>query len=185
MRPACSSLVPFYNKYLFSALQDSQKSILCFGMVARERCQANPIDGLRHPHHHGPLFCTIQHYWNKISKHSLEKYKVPLNAVCHDTYSEMFSYLKTPTAKKPLSELDNQIYYSPLHPQGDALQKILVAGEKSQKARSARKGSTGQGAGAKRERLPSLFEIIKAGTSKLLDKGLPKESLRGLLYEST
>lgn len=142
--------------------QDQQKSILCFGMVAREMCKASQIDGLRHPHHHGPVFCTSQHYWNKISKLSLDKYKVPLNCVCHDTYSQMYSYLRVPTPKKPLHELDNQIYYSPLHPQGEALQKLLKTGGTAAAAIQAKRTSSGGEPKNKRERLPSLFSLVKA-----------------------
>ena len=41
-----------------------------------------------------------------MAKLSLEKYNVPLNGVAHDGYAVMFRYLRQPTRKKPLHELD-------------------------------------------------------------------------------
>lgn len=167
VQPLAFSRKGFYNylQKLYEEAyptQDQQKSILCFGMVAREMCKVSPIDGLRHAHHHAPVFCTAQHYWNKIAKLSLDKYKVPLNCVCHDTYSQMYAYLKVPTLKKPLHELDNQIHYSSLHPQGEALQKLLKTGGAAASAIQGKRAAGGGEPRTKRERLPSLFSLVKA-----------------------
>ena len=59
-----------------------------------------------------------------------EKYKIQLNAVAHDAYATMYNYLRKPTQKKPLFELDATPYHSPRHPEGEVLRELLVQGEK-------------------------------------------------------
>lgn len=61
---------------------------------------------------------------------------VQLNAVAHDGYTSMFAYLRSPTAKKPLPELDPEPYFSEYHPQGEALRKLLRMGAHLLKART-------------------------------------------------
>ena len=71
-------------------------SILVFGVVAQERYKDKP-PGLSDTHKHTPCFTTTPHYWNKVSRISREKFKVPLNAVAHRTYAAMFAYVRSPT----------------------------------------------------------------------------------------
>ena len=133
-------------------------SILSFGVVVKERHAASADGGLREEHHHCPVFCTQQHYWSKVARISLRK-GVPLNAVAHDGYVQMFEYVRKPSARKPLSELDAEPYLSPLHPRDEDLAVLLAAG------RHAAAGPTGrrQGQdGGKRERAPALFEVVRA-----------------------
>jgi len=131
-------------------------SILAFGIVVKERHAAAPGAADRHEHHHAAVFCSVQHYWNKVAKISLEKHQVPLNAVAHSGYTEMYAYLRRPSKKKPLSELDAEPYLSEHHPRDEALQQLLEAGSMSQCANGARNVRC-----EKRERAPSIFELVK------------------------
>ena len=49
------------------------------------------------------------------------------NAVAHDGYCSMYNYLRSPTKKKPLHELDPTPYHSSGHPQGQVLKDLLEA----------------------------------------------------------
>jgi len=129
-------------------------SILSFGMVAKERHTASPQEDRRDEHHHVAVFCSTQHYWNKVAKASLARH-VPLNAVAHDGYVTMFEYLRQPSAKKPLSELDGEPLLSERHPRDAALTALLEAGRKSKKAEG------GKAKAAKRERAPAVFEVVR------------------------
>jgi hypothetical protein len=139
-------------------------SILMFGCVAKERHAR--AWGIQHrdEHHHCPVFCSEQHYWEKVVRISREKFGVYLNAVEHTGYTEMWRYLKEPSQKKPLAELDGDMYISPLHPRGEDLAKLLDAGTRS---RSCRRGDSscladGHRSGrGKRQRVESVFEVIK------------------------
>ena len=143
----------------------STGSILSFGAVAKERHRQSAKDQNRAEHHHIIVFCTQQHYWNKVAKISREKYKLPLNAVAHDGYTQMYEYLKVQTPKKPLSELDAEMELSALHPRGEDLSRILEAGRSSLAGLRARKKRGTQdddgNETAKRQRLPSIFEVVK------------------------
>ena len=77
-------------------------SILLFGLVASEQHRHSSQDGHRHPHKHVATFSSKQHYWSRVAKVSLEKYKIPLSAVVHDSYATMYAYLRRPTAKKTI-----------------------------------------------------------------------------------
>ena len=116
-------------------------SCLLFGAVAKER-HAAAEDEMRDEHHHVACYCSQRHYWNKVAKISHEKYGVKLNAKAHDGYYSMYSYLSRPTVKKPLSELDAELWLSPLHPRGEMLAKLLKQGEVYVKA-NGRKRSAG------------------------------------------
>ena len=139
-------------------------SILMFGCVAKERhAQAW---GLQHrdEHHHCPVFCSEQHYWKKVVRISREKFGVYLNAVEHTGYTEMYRYLKEPSQKKRLAELDGEMYISPLHPRGEELAKLLDAGVRSRACRKGDPSSLADGHRAgrgKRQRVESVFEVIK------------------------
>lgn len=141
-------------------------SILGFGLVVDEQHKESPLDGHRDLHKHGAMFCTQQHYWNKVAKLSLSKYNIPLNAVAHETYATMYAYLRAPTAKKPLAEIDIEPYFSQRHPRGEALADLLRASSKS--GALNRKRLAGMDA-QKRKRL-NLFEEIKANKLRSVDE---------------
>ena len=139
-------------------------SILSFGAVAKERHASSKQEEHRAEHHHIPVFCTQQHYWNRVAKISREKYHVPLSAVAHDGYAEMYEYIKVPTAKKPLAELDAEVFLSPLHPRDGALSQLLEKGRVGRAGLAARRARKAEGEGTdepKRQRLPSIFQTIK------------------------
>ena len=139
-------------------------SVLAFGLVSQERHAASLDAAQRDLHRHAPTSSTEQVYGSKIAKLSLEKYKWPLNAKAHDTYHTMFSYVRDATPKKPVHEIDHSPYWSPLHPQGEKLASFLAASAASQKQHDARLRSPRSrkaGKQGKRERLPSLYQIIK------------------------
>ena len=146
-------------------------SILLFGAVSKEHHAESVHSELRDEHHHTPTYTSKQHYWNLIAKRSLEVYKIKLHAACHDCYSTMYSYIKQSSSKKPLSELDPEVYLSPDHPRGDVLRRLLEAGDRSNKALQSRRkrvGSTNASAGddkgqaAKRVRGSDVYQIVKS-----------------------
>lgn len=140
-------------------------SILMFGCVAKERHAK--AWGIQHrdEHHHVACFCNRQHYWEKVVRISRENFKVCLNAVTHTGYTTMFRYLREPSLKKPLQELDAELYLSPLHPRGEELALILEAGSKSQSCRNRGSSSLADGhrsgRGDKRQRVESVYELVK------------------------
>ena len=105
-------------------------SILRFGLVAQEKHRDSAREEHRAEHKHAATFASTQYYWSKVAKASLSKCMVPLNAVAHDGYATMYAYLRRPTAKKPLQELDAEPYMSPLHPRGHELVTLLEASKK-------------------------------------------------------
>ena len=115
--------------------------ILLFGMVCKERHKDAPRDADRSEHHHAPTHASESYRWKQIRKVSAERFGIQLNAVAHDTYTTMFSYLRCHTVKKPLHELDPTPYFSPGHPQGEALRTLLTQGYKYQQVRSAISGA--------------------------------------------
>ena len=134
-------------------------SILRFGAVVKERHEAAETDECRAEHHHCITSCAKQHYWNKIARISLQKYKIPLNAVEHSSYTQMWRYIREPSGKKPLSELDAEVYLSPLHPRGEELAQFLGVSERCQ-ALNDKKGQ-GAGGGRKKRARPSVFLIAQ------------------------
>ena len=80
---------------------------------------------------------TMRHYWSKVVKES-RKVGVHLHAVEHHTYGSMYKYLRVPTKKKPLHELDPKPFISPEHPEGDALKELLEKAEVAAAAWAAR-----------------------------------------------
>ena len=137
-------------KEVYPDVSSPTGSILAFGLIVKEFHKAFGDE-----HKHGATFCLAQHYWNKVAKHSLDKYGVPLNAVAHDSYLTMYAYLRHPSKCKTLSELDPDPYMSPRHPRGGALQELL--GKSNASLLLQRNKSDN---GRKRQRL-SVFEEIK------------------------
>ena len=148
----------------------STGSILAFGCVAKEWAEAE--------HHHSPTFSLKQYYWNKVAKRSLEFYGVPLSAKAHKGYLTMYSYIRSPTTKKPLAALDAQVWHSPNHPQGQALVQYLSHCKKSADLNNQKASGAGDG---KRKRL-SVFEEIQSSKLRTvvdLHAHAHKESLQG------
>jgi len=135
-------------------------SISQFGLVAAERHKNSPKEADRSDHKHCACFCSSQHYWNKVAKHSLEKYNVPLNAVAHNSYITMYAYLRQPTKKKPLHEIDAEPYLSDFHPRGADLVKLLGASQKGAALTMSRLDGGQHGGDRKRKRL-SIFEEVQ------------------------
>ena len=102
-----------------------------FGSVAKERHAQAWAHAHRDEHHHCPVYCSVQHYWCKVARISRDRFGVQLNAVAHSGYTEMRRYIREPSRKKPLSELDAEVYLSPLHPRGSELTQLLAEGEQS------------------------------------------------------
>ena len=132
-------------------------TILGFALIAEERHAKASMEAHRYKHHHAATFSRRQHYWNKIASLSLKKYRVPLNAVAHDSYATMYAYLRRPTTKKPLEELDAEPFFSPLHPRGQNLVELLRSSQKSMVLNASRHGD----GHSKRPRAPSIYEIVK------------------------
>ena len=138
-------------------------SILMFGGVAKERHAKAFGIHLRDEHHHCITFCSVQHYWEKVVRISRDMFKVYLNAVAHTGYTEMWQYLKAPSTKKPMHELDGEMYLSPLHPRGQELANLLQVGSQSRACRTGCPSvlSRGQGGRNKRARVDSVFELVR------------------------
>lgn len=140
-------------------------SILLFGAVAKET-GANE-------HHHAPTYCSKRHYWKKVAEISHNDFRVKLNAVAHDGYYSMYSYITKPSAKKSLADLDSEVFLSKDHPRDKALKKLLEAGEVHARAFKGRKkvepstsDSTGLPAG-KRIRAGDVYSIVAQSGSTI------------------
>ena len=83
-----------------------------------------------------------------------------MNAVAHDGYVSMYEYLRQPSARKPLSELDAEPYLSEEHPRDRALADLLDAGRRSARANQGRRGTAPHAKEATRERAPKLFDVV-------------------------
>ena len=138
-------------------------SILMFGGVAKERHARAFGTHLRDEHHHCITYCSMQHYWEKVVRISRERFHVYLNAVAHTGYTEMWQYLKAPSSKKPLHELDAEMYLSALHPRGEALAELLALGAQSRACRTGGQSVLGRGHGGrnKRARVESVFDLVR------------------------
>jgi hypothetical protein len=78
-------------------------------------------------------------------------------------------YLKCPTTKKPVHELDPKPWASPLHPEGDELKQLLEVGEKLRQARAAkRKLTEPETEGAK----PEVKSLFGAAFNWIVDRDL-------------
>ena len=151
-------------------------SILLFGGVAKELHAESTKCELRHEHHHAPTYSSKQHLWSRVAQVSAEKYNVKMHAACHDGYTSMYEYVRKPSAKKPLSELDAEFFLSAAHPRGNALRRLLEAGAASSRALAGKRarGPGGRGAAqtsgeaapgetAKRIRVADIYDIVRAG----------------------
>ena len=138
--------------------------IVMFGLVAKEKHAASTREEMRAEHNHIPLYCSKAHYWNKVAKISLERYNVKMHATCHDGYASMYAYLKEPSSKKPLSELDGEAWLSPQHPRGDLLRRLLETGARTSAATRSRStaNTQNQAKSAKRFRATEFFGLAKS-----------------------
>ncbi len=110
--------------------QSHSGSILMFGMVATEKHNNAEEERDRSPHHHVAVFCDSPHRWKQIRKLSADVYHIQLDAVAHKTYSTMYNYLRVPSHRKPVHELDPAPFFSRGHPQDDDLKEILRCGQR-------------------------------------------------------
>ena len=142
-------------------------SILLFGTVVKELHSDSAREELRQEHHHAATYCSKQHLWKRVAQVSLEKHHVKMHAACHDGHTSMYQYVRKPSAKKPLSELDAEPFLTVDHPRGDELRRLLEAGAQSLHAfvgRGAKRaGGDGAGATPKRIRVSDVYEIVRAG----------------------
>ena len=136
-------------------------SILLFGVVAKERHADSPKEEERSEHIHAPAYCTVQHYWHKVAKRALDVYNVKLHAACHEGYTTMYQYVRAPSVRKPLSELDSSCYLSDSHPRGEVLRRLLQVGEKSVRAHRGR--TTARGGGGAGDGTGSAAARIRPG----------------------
>ena len=111
-------------KEAYPKAESETGSPLEFGLVCKELHKDAAREADRSEHYHVATFSSAQIYWKKIAKISHEKYNIKLNAAAHDAYVTMYSYLRVPSAKKPVHELDANPYFSAAHPEGDRL-KVL------------------------------------------------------------
>jgi hypothetical protein len=119
-------------------------SILQFGMVCKELHNDSPREEDRSEHHHGCTHSSENFRWSKIRQISAERFNIQLNAVKHDTYTTMFSYLRCPTSKKPVHELDASPFLSRGHPQGEGLRELLRNGDRYKRVRLAKAIAAGK-----------------------------------------
>ena len=149
-------------------------SILLFGGVAKELHADSRDEALREEHHHAPTYSSKQHMWKRIAQVSLDKYRVPMHAACHDGYTSMYEYVRKASPKKPLSEIDAEFFMSKDHPRGSALRRLLEAGQRSNTAyagRTKRAGGShithgldnGSQQAPKRVRVSDVYDIVRTG----------------------
>ena len=143
----------------FPRAESETGSILEFGLVVKELHKDAPREEDRSEHHHGATHASRNYRWKVIRKIMYERYRIHLNAVAHETYTSMFSYLRSPTAKKKLHDIDPTPFFSPGHPQGDALCQLLKAGEKYKLVRAARAGKTTESSSSSSVPVRSQFGI--------------------------
>ncbi|CAE8608797.1 unnamed protein product, partial [Polarella glacialis] len=124
---------------VFPEAANASGSILLFGAVAKE-LHAHAVDeAVRREHHHAPCYCSKRHAWKALAEHSHSVYNVKLHAACHEGYASMYTYITCPSAKKPLSELDPEVFLSQEHPRGQVLRRLLEAGATRAQAVSGRR----------------------------------------------
>lgn len=114
----------------YPTADSSTGCILQFGMVCKEKHHDATRFADRSEHHHAATYSSLSHFWRRVRKISADKYHIQLNAVAHDAYSTMYRYLREPSEKKPVQELDATPYHSSQHPAGDALRELLAQGER-------------------------------------------------------
>ena len=144
-------------------------SILLFGCVAKERHAQSSHKAERAEHHHAPCYTSEQHYWAPVARRSLEL-GVKLHAACHSGYTMMYVYVRCPSPKKPVSELDADLWYSPNHPRGKVLSDLLDTGIKAtHRFHAARKGAKVEGEGA-RFRPSDIFHFVQETGVRTVDE---------------
>ena len=142
-------------------------SIVLFGCVASERHLGSAEEPLRDEHKHGPVYTSQQHYWRPVAERSLNHYGVKLHAACHDGYVTMYRYVACPSARKPLSELDAELFLSTDHPRGQLLHRLLEVGDRSDHAARGRKTTRANPSVAvadvdvKRFRAGDIYDLVK------------------------
>ena len=114
-------------------------SIALFGMVVKEWHAESADECLRDEHHHCAVFTSKRHFWRKIAQRSHQAYNVKLHAAPHEGYASMYRYLTQQSAKKPMSEIDAQRWFSEMHPQGDTLRRLLEMGDATAGVRAKRR----------------------------------------------
>ena len=136
-------------------------SIVLFGLVVKEHHAASQQEPLRAEHHHCAAYTSTQHYWRPVAQRALEKHRLKLHAACHDGYASMYVYLRFPTSHKPVTELDATPFFSPEHPQGLVLQRLLNSSAHAERAVRGNKrgGSAAAEAAAKRFRGADVYEF--------------------------
>ena len=145
-------------KDVYPSAANRTGSILLFGAVAKEKHQLSGRDQERAEHHHCLCYTSEKHYWKVVARRSFEL-GVKLHAAVHDGYSMMYAYVRCPTAKKPMTELDHTLWHSEDHPQGDVLTKLLNAGFSA--TRWLRKRHRDDGDGTPRFRATDLFQLVR------------------------
>ena len=115
------------------------KSIVNFGMVARERHKASPHEQRRDLHNHVGASTSERHRWAPVVD-ALRARGIFCNASEHDSYGSVVEYMRTPTEKKPLGELDAAPFFSRGHPHGPGLDKIIQAGRRLAASLLTRRG---------------------------------------------
>jgi hypothetical protein len=149
----------------FPRAESATGSILEFGLTCKERHHNAPREVDRKQHHHAATHASNTYRWKTIANISRKEYGIHLNAVAHDTYTTMFCYLRCPTIKKPIHELDPEPFFSPTHPQGEKLRELLKNGDKykvirQQKKAQAADGSDGNGAIPVRSQFGIVFNWV-------------------------
>ena len=112
---------------VYPSVSTRSGSILLFGVVAKEKHAHSDKGPERAEHHHAACYASEKHYWKAVARRSLEL-GVKLHAAPHDGYSTMYTYIRHPTTKKPIAELDHSPWHSEDHPQGNELAKLLELG---------------------------------------------------------
>jgi hypothetical protein len=88
---------------------------------------------------------------------------VKLHAACHDGYTMMWTYIKCTSPKKPLSELDPEVWLSEDHPRGDVLQKLLQVGAQAVRRFHVKPSSASASSDSPARMRPAdLFSMVQA-----------------------
>ena len=90
----------------YASADSGTLSILQVGLVSTEYHEDAPQVEDRTEHEHVATFSSVAHYWRRGRQISVEKHNVHLSAVAHDGYSSLCNYLRPPTRKRPLHELE-------------------------------------------------------------------------------
>lgn len=149
---------------VYPEVANESGSILLFGLVVKERHAESGEASLRAEHHHAAVYCSRQHYWRPVAKRSLEVYHVQLHAACHSGYASMYQYLRAPSLRKPLAEIDTAAYFSLRHPQGETLRRLLEVGAAAERGHAGRRrprsSDTADAASSSRLRKRDMYEFV-------------------------